>query len=146
MNTNASTPDRSRANLAAPTSGIQTYASLAGRLLLAVLFLITGFGKIGAYAATAGYMESVGVPGALLPVVIATEILGGIALVLGWKTRIAAFLLAGFSVLAALLFHNNLGDQVQFINFLKNVAIAGGMLLLVANGPGPLSLDGRVAK
>jgi putative oxidoreductase len=81
------------------------------------------------------------VPGALLPLVVATELLGALAIVLGWKTRVVAFLLGGFSLLSALIFHNNFGDQTQMIMFLKNVSIAGGFLLLVANGAGPLSID-----
>jgi putative oxidoreductase len=125
---------------------VQKVSELAGRGLLAVLFLLSGLGKISAYAGTAGYMSSVGVPGALLPVVIATEVLGALAIIVGWKTRVIAFLLAGFTLLSAVIFHNNFGDQVQMIMFLKNVAIAGGFLLLVANGAGPLSLDRRLAK
>jgi len=126
----------------APTQ-VRTAAELAGRVLLALLFLVSGVGKIGAYAATAGYMEAVGVPGALLPLVIATEVLGGLAVIAGWQTRITALLLAGFTLLSALLFHNNFADQVQAIMFSKNVSIAGGFLLLAANGAGPLSIDGR---
>ena len=119
---------------------------LAGRVLLATLFLLAGLGKIGAFTATAGYMTSLGVPGALLPAVIATEVLGAIALIVGWQTRITAFLLAGFTLLAALIFHNNFADQVQMIMFLKNVSISGGFLVLLANGPGPLSLDRKAAR
>ncbi len=121
-------------------------AEFGGRILLSAIFLVSGFGKIGAYAGTAAYMSSQGVPGALLPFVIATEVLGGIAIVIGWQTRIAAFLLAGFSLLSALLFHANFADQMQAINFLKNVAIAGGFVLLVANGAGPLSFDRRAGR
>jgi len=84
-----------------------------------------------------------GVPGALLPLVIALEVGGAIAIILGYRTRLAAFLLAGFCVLSALIFHRALGDQVQFIMFMKNLAIAGGFLLLVARGPGEWSLDAR---
>ena len=69
-----------------------------------------------------------------------------IAIILGWQTRIIAFLLAGYSLLAALVFHTNFGNQIEMIMFLKNVSIAGGFLLLVANGAGPLSLDRRLAK
>ena len=119
---------------------------LAGRVLLASLFLLAGLSKLGASGATTAYMSSAGVPGALLPVVIATEVLGALVIILGWKTRVAATLLAGFSLLTALAFHNNFADQVQMIMFLKNVSIAGGFLLLVANGAGPLSLDRRFAK
>jgi putative oxidoreductase len=127
-------------------NGVETVSEFAGRSLLAVLFLLSGLGKIGAYAGTAGYMSSLGVPGALLPLVIATEVLGALAIIVGWKTRVIAFLLAGFSLLTAVIFHNNFGDQIQTIMFLKNVSIAGGYLLLVANGAGPLSIDRRLAK
>jgi len=132
----------SEVGAASPTA-LRSIAELSGRVLLAALFLIAGIGKIGSYAATAGYMAAVGVPTALLPVVIATEVLGGIAIAVGWKTRIAAFLLAGFTLLSALIFHSNLADQVQFVMFLKNVSIAGGFLLLVAIGAGRFSLDKR---
>ena len=119
---------------------------LAGRILLSSLFVLSGLSKLGAYAGTAAYMASQGVPSALLPLVVATELLGGLAIAFGWKTRVAAFLLAGFSVLSALVFHINFADQVQMIMFLKNVSIAGGFLMLLANGAGRLSLDHRFAK
>jgi putative oxidoreductase len=121
-------------------------AELGGRILLSVLFLLSGLGKIGAYSGTAAYMSSVGVPGALLPAVIAAEVLGALAIMVGWKTRVTAFLLAGYSLLTAVVFHSNFGDQIQMIMFFKNVSIAGGLLLLVANGSGPLSIDRRIAK
>jgi len=121
------------------------FVELGGRILLASLFLLSGLSKISGYGATAGYMASMGVSAALLPIVIATEVLGSLAVIVGWHTRIAAFLLAGFTVLAASLFHNNLGDQIQMIMFLKDVAITGALLMLVANGAGPLSLDYRRA-
>jgi putative oxidoreductase len=121
----------------------QKIAELGGRILLALLFLLSGIGKISAYSGTAAYMASTGVPGALLPVVIAIEVLGAAAIIIGYKTRIVAFLMAGFTLVTALLFHNNFQDQIQMIMFLKNVSIAGGFLLLVANGAGPLSVDRR---
>ena len=121
----------------------QNVAELGGRVLLAVLFLLSGVGKIAGYAATAGYMASVGVPGALLPLVIATEVLGAATLIAGWKTRIVAFLLAGFTLLSALIFHHNFANQVEMIMFFKNVAIAGGLLLLVVHGAGRISVDRR---
>ncbi len=127
-------------------STVQKVSDLAGRILLSVLFLLSGFGKIGAYTGTAAYMSSLGVPGALLPVVIATEVLGALAIIVGWNTRVIALLLGGFSLLTAVIFHNNFADQIQMIMFLKNVSIAGGYLLLVANGAGPLSIDHRIAK
>jgi putative oxidoreductase len=124
----------------------ENLAWLGARVLLATLFLVTGVGKLGAYDATAGYMASVGVPGALLPLVIATEVLGALAIIVGWKTRIVAFLLAGFTLLSALIFHNNFADQIQMIMFLKNLSIAGGLLLLVVHGAGRISVDQRAAK
>jgi putative oxidoreductase len=124
-------------------SAFEKFIELAGRALLALLFLLSGLGKIGAYGATAGYMAAMGVPGALLPAVIATEVLGAIAIIIGWQTRVVAFLLAGFSLISALIFHRNLADQIQMIMFFKNIAIAGGFLLLVANGAGRLSIDRR---
>lgn len=115
----------------------------AGRILLATIFLIAGYGKITGYAGTQGYMEAMGVPGQLLPLVILTEILGGLAILLGWHTRIAAFLLAGFTLLAALIFHTNFADQMQQIMFLKNLAIMGGFFMLIHHGPGAYALDNR---
>jgi putative oxidoreductase len=88
-------------------------------------------------------MAAMGVPGALLPLVVATEVLGSLAIIAGWKTRIAALLLAGFTLLAAILFHNNFADQTQSIMFLKNISITGGLLLLAVHGAGPLSVDAR---
>jgi putative oxidoreductase len=125
---------------------VNKYADLVGRILISAMFIISGVGKIFNYVAMQGYMESMHVPGMLLPLVILTEIGGGFAVVIGFKTRIAAFLLAGFCILSALIFHLNFADQAQSINFMKNVAIAGGFLFLVANGPGPLSMDRKWGK
>ena len=119
--------------------------ALAGRILLASLFLLSGLNKLGAYGATAAYMSSAGVPGTLVPAVIATEVLGALAIILGWKPRVAAIVLAGFSLLTAFTFHNHFADQIQMIMFLKNVSIAGGLLLLVVHGAGPISIEGRSA-
>lgn len=116
-------------------------ATLIGRILLAHIFLLSGISKIGGYDATAGWMEAMGVPGALLPAVILLEIGGGLALILGWQTRLAAASLAGFSILAALIFHTNFADQMQMIMFMKNFAMAGGLLYVVAFGAGAWSLD-----
>jgi putative oxidoreductase len=124
---------------------IQNFAELAGRVLLSAMFLLSGIGKITGYAGTQAYMASQGVPTDLLPAVIAVEVLGAIAIILGWNTRVAAFLLGGFTLLSALIFHSNLQDQMQMIMFLKNVAIAGGFLFLVAHGAGALSLDRKGA-
>jgi putative oxidoreductase len=117
-------------------------ADLGGRVLLAAIFLISGLGKISGYAGTQGYMESMGVPGMLLPLVIALEIGGALAIIAGYRTRLAAAALAAFSLAAGFLFHGG-GDQMQQILLLKNVSIAGGFLLLVARGAGAWSLDAR---
>jgi putative oxidoreductase len=122
----------------------QKSADLVGRILIAAMFIDAGVPKIGAFAATQAYMASAGVPGALLPAVIALEVLGGIALILGYRTRIVAMVMAAFTVLAALLFHSA-PDQVQHILLMKNIAIAGGLLILVARGAGSWSLDARNA-
>ena len=125
---------------------IENYGNFVGRILISVIFLTAGASKIPGYEATQGYMEAMGVPGALLPIVIATELLGAIAIIVGYKTRIVAFLLAGFSLVSALLFHFNFADQMQSILFMKNVAIAGGFLFLVANGAGYVSIDNGMPK
>lgn len=122
---------------------IQLIAAPLGRVFLALIFVTSGYGKISGYAATQGYMEAMGVPGELLPLVIAVELLGGLAVMLGWHTRMAAFMLAGFSLLSALLFHANFGDQMQMIMFMKNVSIAGGFLMIVSFGGGAFALDNR---
>ena len=140
---NTATYDRTAVG---PPNTVQNFAELGGRVLLASLFLLSGVGKIAGYAATAGYMASVGVPGALLPLVIGTELLGAIAIIIGWKTRIVAFLLAGFTLLSAFVFHSNFANQVEMVMFLKNVSIAGGLLLLVVHGAGRISVDRRAAK
>lgn len=144
MSTSATPSARDRASL--DTSAFNKIFELGGRILLASLFLLSGLTKMAGYGATAAYMTSMGVSSALLPIVIATEVLGSLAIIVGWHTRIAAFLLAGFTLLAAALFHNNLGDQIQMIMFLKDVAITGAFLMLVANGAGALSLDHRGAR
>ena len=117
------------------------YGELAGRIGLAAVFLMAGIGKIVGYAGVQGYMESYGVPGFLLPLVILIEVGGALALVVGWKTRWFALALAGFCVLSALLFHFDFGDSLQQILFLKNIAIAGGLLVLCHAGAGRFSID-----
>ncbi len=120
----------------------ENFADLAGRVLLAAMFLLSGISKISGYAGTQGYMESMGVPGALLPLVIALEIVGAIAVIVGLRTRLAAAGLAVFTLAAGFIFHGG-ADQMQQIMLFKNVAIAGGFLLLVARGAGDWSLDAR---
>ena len=117
------------------------YLPVIGRIMLAQIFLLAGINKISGYAGTQGYMDSMGVPGSLLPLVIFVEIVGGLALIVGWQTRWASLALAGFTLVAAFLFHFNLSDQMQSILFMKNISITGGLLILAAYGPGALSLD-----
>jgi len=129
----------------ASVSSYSPAGSLVCRVLLAAIFLVSGLGKIADPAGTIAYIGAAGLPlpqlayaGAVL-----AEVGGAIALILGYRTRIAAAALALFSVLAALAFHSNFADQNQMIHFLKNFAIAGGLLQLVAFGGGRFSLDVR---
>lgn len=119
--------------------------SLLGRVGLAFIFVMAGYSKIGAYDGTAAYMDSMGVPGALLPLVILLELGGGLAIMAGLFTKSVALALAVFSVVSAVIFHSNMADQVQGVMFMKNIALAGGFLLLVANGPGEWSFDAKRA-
>ncbi len=124
-------------------NNLSNYSNFLGRIMISLIFLMAGLSKITAYQATSSYMDSVGVPGLLLPVVIVTEVLGALAIIIGYKTKLAAFLLAGFSLLSALLFHFNFSDQMQSTLFMKNIAIAGGFLFLVAHGPGKWAIDNK---
>lgn len=124
-------------------SEILKTAAPLGRILIATIFVMSGLGKLSAYAGTQAYMEGVGVPGALLPLVIVIEVAAGLAIIVGWQTRLAALALAGFSIMSAVLFHFNFADQIQSIMFMKNLSIAGGLLILVAGGAGAWSLDNR---
>jgi putative oxidoreductase len=125
-------------------NNINQYAAVVGRLLLAAIFLWSGLGKLMSYEGTVGYISSVGFPTAPLAyiVAVAIEIIGGIALVVGFKTRWAAAL-AAFSVVTALGFHLNFGDLNQTIHFMKNIAIAGGLLQVIAFGAGSMSMDAK---
>ena len=123
-------------------------AALVGRILMAILFIPAGFSKIGGFAGTAGFIASKGLP---LPevgaaIAIAVELVAGIALLIGWKTRWAALLLAVFTLVATFFFHNFWGvpveqKMVQTLMFNKNIAVVGGLLVLYAFGPGRLSVD-----
>ena len=114
--------------------------SLLGRVLLSAIFILGGYGKLMNPAGTVGYMKSALIPlpspGLLVWGVIALELLGGLAILFGVLSRSAAVLLAGFTLVAAVLFHWKPADQIQHIMFMKNLAIAGGLMLLAANGPG----------
>jgi putative oxidoreductase len=125
---------------------LNPYIGLAGRIMIVLIFPLSGYGKLAGFSGTQAYMESMGVPGMLLPLVLLLEFGGALAVILGWHTRIVAFLFAGFCLLTALIFHNQLGDQIQFLSFMRNVSMAGGFLFLVKYGAGELSLDNRVQR
>lgn len=131
----------------ASSTAFSASASLAGRTLLSAIFILSGISKVSAPAGMIGYIESVGLPFPTLALALAVlvELVGGIALILGYRTRLVATALAVFSVATALAFHNQLGDQNQFIHFFKNIAMAGGLLQVVAFGAGRFSLDARRA-
>ncbi|ALG90246.1 MULTISPECIES: DoxX family protein [Actibacterium] len=124
---------------------LKPYADLLARALLAVLFIIAGFGKLGDVPGFTGYMTSGGVPAFLAWPTILLEFLGGIAILVGFQTRIVAFALAGFSLLSAVLFHLVPADQMQMISFYKNLGLAGGFILLVIHGAGRFSADAYLA-
>ena len=121
-------------------------ADLIGRILISALFLLNGIFKINNYDGTIGWMESFGMPGILLIPAIILEVLGPILIIVGYQTRIAAALLSLFCVATAVIFHNDFTDQMQFTSFLKNIALAGGFLILFTNGAKGLSLDNKFKK
>ena len=127
---------------------VRMYGPLVGRVLLALIFIIAGFGKLTGFEGTVGYIQSVGLPAPQVAAVVAivVELGGGIMLVLGWKARWAAAALFIFTLVAGFLFHafwSSPADQamMQQIQFMKNLAIMGGMLYIVVYGSGPLSVD-----
>ncbi|AZC32199.1 DoxX family protein [Pseudomonas chlororaphis] len=132
-------------NSLSASSNTNASISLIGRVLLSAIFILSGFSKVAAPAAMVGYIQSVGLPfpQLALGIAIAVELGGGLLLIAGYRTRLVALGLAVFSVATALAFHNNLGDQNQFIHFFKNIAMAGGLLQVVAYGAGRFSLDAR---
>ncbi len=120
---------------------------LVSRILMALIFILAGVGKFADIAGTAAYIGSVGLPAGTLLAWLSGifELVGGLAILAGFRTGAVAWALAIFSVVAALFFHNNLGDQMQMVMFLKNLAMAGGFLALSIAGPGSYSLDARRA-
>src|SRR5262245_37232372 len=118
---------------------------LLGRIGLALPFVLSGVSKIGGYTGTQQYMESTGVPGMLLPLVILLEVGGGLAIAAGFLTRWVAFAFVLFAFATALLCHNS-ADPIQSIMFMKNVTIAGGFLVLAAAGAGAFSVDAWLAR
>ena len=131
-------------------TSLQSTTVLVGRILLGLIFVLSGFAKISGFEGTAGYIGSKGLPmpQLLAALTIVVELGGGLALMAGLYTRQAVVALAGFSLVTAIVFHNfwaapQAEQLMQQINFMKNLAIAGGMLVVAAFGPGRLSLDAR---
>jgi len=129
---------------------IEQFTPLLGRVMLALIFVMSGFGKIASWDQTAGYMASKGMPIVPLFLVgaIIVEIAGGLSVMLGWKAKIGAAALFIFLIPTTLIFHNfwaveGMDHQVQMIMFLKNISIMGGLALVTGFGPGPISLDNR---
>jgi putative oxidoreductase len=122
-----------------------TYLPALGRLLIALIFGLSGLSKIAAPANTIAYIQSAGAPFATAAFAVAAivEVIGGLALLVGFQTRLVAAALAIFTLAAAVLFHNNMADQNQMIHFMKNLAITGGLLQVIAFGAGAFSLDNR---
>ena len=119
---------------------------LIARILMPILFIVAGWGKINGYAGTQQYMEAMGVPGFFLPLTILLEFGGGLAILFGFFTRTTALITAVFTVLTALLFHANFAEGANSIMFMKNFSIAGGFLLLAITGPGAYSIDRLLGK
>lgn len=126
-------------------------ALLAARLGLGIIFLMSGLGKIASWSGTVAYAGSKGVPEILLAGAVVLEILGGVSVLAGWKTRWGVGALLAFLAPVTVVFHGFWGSQgaevqLQMIQFLKNVSIAGGLLALGSAGPGSISVDGRAAR
>lgn len=119
---------------------------LVARILMPILFIVAGWGKITGYAGTQQYMEAMGVPGFMLPLVILLEFGGGLAILFGFLTRFTALFTAGFTILTAFLFHSNFAEGVNQLMFMKNLSIAGGFLVLGLVGPGAYSIDRLLRK
>ena len=117
---------------------------LIGRIFISSIFLIAGVGKIFNYEGTIGYMEGFGVPGYLLIPAIIIEILFPLLVIIGYKTKLAAIILALFTISLAIIFHTDFSNQMQLMSFLKNFAIAGGFLIIFARGAGKYSIDQRL--
>jgi putative oxidoreductase len=116
-------------------------AALVGRILLAALFLHEAYATLTAYSAAAAYSEAFGVPGMLLPLALVAEVGGGLLILLGYYTRAAALVLAGFCMFTAVVFHHRFGVRNELLHFEKDLAIAGGLLVLFAHGAGRWALD-----
>ncbi|MFJ5509395.1 DoxX family protein [Pectobacterium jejuense] len=126
---------------------LESTALLVARILMPILFIVAGYGKLGdAYAGTQQYMQAMGVPSFLLPLTILLELGGGLAVLFGLLTRTVALFTAGFTLLTALIFHSNFAEGMNQLMFMKNLTIAGGYLLLAITGPGAFSIDRLLGK
>lgn len=125
------------------TRGIHRHHILAARILISLVFIISGFIKVSNFSGTVGYIASIGLPFATLMTIVAIvfELGGGLMLIVGWKTKRAAYALIVFTIIATFLVHNILIDSSQMTSFLKNLAIIGGLVLLSESGPGSYSLS-----
>lgn len=126
-------------------TSFQQLTTFIGRILLSLIFVNSGIHKLGDHAGTVGYISSVGAPMPEIAywVAVIVEVGFGLALLVGFKAKIAAAVIALFTLATAVLFHSNFGDQMQMIMFMKNITIVGGLLLVVAYGAGGFSLDNR---
>jgi putative oxidoreductase len=136
--------------MSSPMENLQRYAVLLGRILLSLIFILSGLAKIGDWSGTAGYMASRGMRAIpfFLTMAIIFEVVGGLSVLAGWKARFGALALILFVISATLVFHNfwtypQGQQQIQMVMFLKNLAIMGGLLLIFSFGPGAFSLDQR---
>ena len=118
---------------------------LVGRVFISLVFLLSGFNKIGSYEGTVNWMESFDIPGIFLIPAIILEIAAPILIMVGYKVKISAALLSLFCIATALIFHNDFSNQMQFISFMKNIALSGGFLFLVVNGAKDFSLDKKLS-
>ena len=118
---------------------------LIGRVFISLIFLLSGFSKISNYEGTVGWMESLGMPGIFLIPAIILEVVAPILIIVGYKVRISSALLSLFCIATAVIFHNDFSNQMQFISFMKNIALAGGFLFLVVNGAKDFSLDKKLS-
>ena len=118
---------------------------LIGRVFISLVFLLSGFNKIGNYEETVGWMESLGMPGIFLIPAIALEIIAPMSIIIGYKVKISAALLSLFCIATAIIFHNDFSNQMEFISFMKNIGLTGGFLFLIVNGAKDFSLDKKLS-
>ena len=123
---------------------MNNFLDLMARIFISAIFLISGINKINQYEGTVEWMESFGVPGILIIPAIILEVIGSILIIVGYQTRITATIFSIFCISLAFIFHSDFSNQMQIVSFFKNLALAGGFLFLVVNGPGSISLDKKL--